>query len=141
MVGNAPVRLDIDAPVTAVTAGEKIRYQFRYMNISDETIVQLGLQLLIPEYTTFNAVDSSPNWLCSANSPQAECSLTVGDLGSGATGLIDFVVTSESGVAHFKTVKLAVTVKGNQQVITTADATVTLIGARGFVQYLPFVQR
>lgn len=141
VIGNASVRLDIDAPAAAVIAGEHIRYQFRYKNTSAETISQLGLRLLLPEHTTFNAIESAPNWLCSANGPPAECTLAVGDLVSGATGLIDFVLMSEAGLAHSQTVTLTVKVEGNQRVITTANAMVTLIGERGFVQYLPFVQR
>jgi uncharacterized repeat protein (TIGR01451 family) len=141
VIGNAPVRLEIDVAAATVTAGEDIRYQFRYQNTSDEAITQLVLRLQIPAHTTFNSTESNPNWLCSANSPTAQCRLAVGDLAGGATGLVDFVVTSESGLVHSKTVAVTVIVEDNQWVLTTASATVTLIGERGFVQYLPFVPK
>lgn len=141
VVGNASVNMAIDVASTTVMAGEDIRYQFRYMNNSDQMIPQLALRLRLPAYTAFNGAASSPGWLCAANSAEAECRLAAGDLAIGATGVADFVVTSESGLAHSQAVTLIITVEDNQRVITTANATVTLIGGQGFVQYLPFVQK
>lgn len=141
IIGNAPVRIDIDVASPTVMAGENIHYQFLYTNTSDQVIPQLTLQLFMPAHTMFQGAQSSPGWLCDANNPVAECRLVAGDLGIGATGAADFVVTSAAGLAYSQAVTLTVSVADNQRVITTANATVTLIGERGFLQYLPFVQR
>lgn len=141
VIGSAPIKLDIDLASTTVLAGEDIRYQFRYQNSSDQARSQLRLRSRVPAHTAFNQAESGSGWLCDATTPGAECRLTIGDLASGASGAAQFVVTSETGLVHSQAVSLTVLVEDDQRVITTASASVTLTGERGFVQYLPFIQK
>lgn len=139
--GNAPVSIDISLGSATVRAGEAIRYRFRYINSSTQVVTALTLRVQVPTYTQFNPDESSAGWSCSTETMNAACYLPVGDLPVGTTGAADFVVTSEAGLAHSKVVTLTVIVEGNQRVLTNVGATVTVIGERGFGQYLPFVQQ
>jgi hypothetical protein len=141
IIGNASIKLDIDLASTTVLAGEDVRYQFRYQNSSDQTRSQLRLRARVPAHTAFNQAESGSGWLCDATTPGAECRLTIGDLASGASGAAQFVVTSKTGLVHSQAVILTVLVEDDQRVITTASASVTLTGERGFVQYLPLIQK
>jgi hypothetical protein len=141
IIGNAPIKLDIDLASTTVLAGEDVRYQFRYQNSSDQTLAQLRLRSRVPAHTAFHQAESGSGWHCDATTPGAECRLTIGNLASGASGAAQFVVTSETGLVHSQAVILTVLVEDDQRVITTASASVTLTGERGFVQYLPFIQK
>lgn len=131
----------IDVASDIVTAGEAIRYQFRYANSSEQVVTKLTLRARIPADTKVNQAESHAGWSCSALTAAGECSFAAGDLAVGATGAVDFVLTSEENLVGARDVTLAVTVEGDQRVITTTTATVTLIGQPAFFQYLPAVQR
>lgn len=140
VVGNAPVALDIALPSAQVTAGDAIRYRFRYNNVSNQAVTNLILRLQVPHHTTFDAQESSAAWQCTAATPQANCHFTAGDLPVGSTGSVDFVLISEAGLTHPYVAPLSVVVEGDQQIITTAYIEVTIHNQRVFFQYLPAIQ-
>src|SRR5207247_2156342 len=79
---------------TTSTPGGTVAYTLSYANTGNVGLSGVVIDETVPVNTTFNAGASSGTWSCAnAASAGTNCSLNVGALASGATGVASFAVT------------------------------------------------
>ncbi|MEZ4621760.1 MAG: hypothetical protein R2867_40515, partial [Caldilineaceae bacterium] len=71
-----------------VTPGAVIRYTLSYANVGTQGATGVVITENVPAHTTFFAAEGNNAWNCSA----ASCTYSVGNLASGASGTVDFVL-------------------------------------------------
>ena len=72
----------------SATPGNTLRYRLTYKNQGNQAATALVLTETLPEYTSFDAGNSSNGWNCSG----ATCRLLVNDLAAGTQGVTTFAV-------------------------------------------------
>ena len=105
------------ADLSVVRPGDAVRYTLVYANIGNQDATGVVLRETLPEWTTFDAANSTPGWLCALDSAtnRTICTLAVGDLPAGAQGVTP---------AHFAVIVSATIpreVKEILNVVTIAD--------------------
>lgn len=72
----------------AVTANEVVIYEITYSNVGTRIATGTTIYETIPENAVFESSASTNGWSCSGNT----CTFTVGNIGTGETGAINFAV-------------------------------------------------
>jgi uncharacterized repeat protein (TIGR01451 family) len=95
---NAAPNLTVEksADLSVVRPGDRVRYSLLYANIGNQDATGVFLRETLPEWTSFDAANSSPGWLCALDNAtnRTICTIAVGNLRAGAQGAapIFFVV-------------------------------------------------
>ena len=95
---NAAPNLTVEksADLSVVRPGDRVRYSLLYANIGNQDATGVFLRETLPEWTSFDAANSSPGWLCALDNAtnRTICTIAVGNLRAGAQGVapIFFVV-------------------------------------------------
>jgi uncharacterized repeat protein (TIGR01451 family) len=77
----------------SVAPGATVVYALNYQNTGNIGLTGILINEIVPANTTFNAASSSGSWSCANGSPAGTaCSLTIGSLAGGASGLANFAV-------------------------------------------------
>jgi uncharacterized repeat protein (TIGR01451 family) len=88
-----------DGGISAAPTGV-IPYVLSYQNVGNQDAIGVVITETVPANTVFNAVSSSPGWVCVPdNNPGATCTLNVGNLAGGAVGSSTFAVMVDSPLA------------------------------------------
>ena len=69
-------------------AGETVVYTLDYANVSNTGATGVVISETVPDNTTFNAADSSIDWVCVGTA----CTLTLGDVPGNSSGSVTFAV-------------------------------------------------
>jgi uncharacterized repeat protein (TIGR01451 family) len=79
--------------------GAVLSYELGYSNIGDEDADTTVLTETVPAQTTFNAAASTAGWVCVPDgSAGSTCTLALGTLGGGGSGMAIFAVTVDDPV-------------------------------------------
>jgi uncharacterized repeat protein (TIGR01451 family) len=93
----ADLVVGIDDGVTSIGAGETISYTIGWQNVGANGAPGTVLSDTVPDNTSFNAVDSDPDWSCIPDgNPGSLCTLSVGYAFGGASGSVVFAVVADS---------------------------------------------
>ena len=80
-----------------ITPGSVAVYQEAYANTGDQEATGVIITEIVPQYTTFEATQSTSGWVCaSGGTAGSACTFTVGSLAAGAAGVVDFAVTVDA---------------------------------------------
>ncbi|MAT41871.1 MAG: hypothetical protein CL609_05985 [Anaerolineaceae bacterium] len=84
-----------DRDVTAVP-GDSIQYGLAYENVGQQNATGVVITETVPGYTTYDAVNSNPAWVCDDITAGSTCTFAVGDLNAGDSGSVLFAVLVEN---------------------------------------------
>ncbi|MHB8882890.1 MAG: beta strand repeat-containing protein, partial [Thermodesulfovibrionales bacterium] len=85
---------------SSAVPGGTIAYTLSYSNIGGQGAAGVLIAETVPADTTFNAGASTAGWSCANGSPGGTaCTLTIGGLAAGGSGLVTFAVTVVNPVA------------------------------------------
>ena len=96
---STPVDVAPDLTVTkddggvTLEPGDTVVYTVSYDNAGDQDASGVELTETVPDASVFNAGASDAGWACVPDgNPGATCTLTIGDLGGGESGTVDFAI-------------------------------------------------
>lgn len=82
-------------PAGGLVIGLPITYTLTYTNAGNVAASGVVITETVPTYTTFSAIGSTAGWSCADGSAAGTtCTLTIGNLSVGASGLATFVVNT-----------------------------------------------
>jgi len=93
-----------DGGVNAIP-GTTLVYTLTYANVGNQHAIGVVITETVPEHTSFDAANSSPDWTCANGAPGGTlCTYPVGNLSAGFSGNATFAVrivsTLPAGVTH-----------------------------------------
>lgn len=80
--------------ITEIDPGGTIIYSLDYENVGSQNTTGVVISETVPNYTTFDPVNSSAGWSCTPdNSSGSTCEIPIGVLNVGDSGSVNFAVT------------------------------------------------
>jgi large repetitive protein len=79
---------------TSISTDEVLIYTINYGNSGNQNATGVILTETIPEGSTFDSINSSPNWICATINSPSTCTYSVGNLNSNASGTVYFAIKS-----------------------------------------------